>query len=109
MGKFGEKTRITLGRHFRGDVILSDPDVSRRHAAITREDHAQIIDLNKVRKIPFGTYYLKDLNSENGTYLNGTRLKPNQEYALNDGDQVQIGEHILTWRDAQAPRQVDEA
>jgi len=42
-----------------------------------------------------GHYYLYDLNSHNGTYLNGYRLT--QPYALQHGDQIQIGECIFTF------------
>jgi hypothetical protein len=42
-----------------------------------------------------GQYYLYDLNSHNGTYLNGYRIT--QPYALQHGDQIQIGECIFTF------------
>jgi hypothetical protein len=42
-----------------------------------------------------GHYYLYDLNSHNGTYLNGYRIT--QPYALQHGDQIQIGECIFTF------------
>jgi hypothetical protein len=42
-----------------------------------------------------GHYYLYDLNSYNGTYLNGYRLT--QAYALQHGDQIQIGECLFTF------------
>jgi tRNA A-37 threonylcarbamoyl transferase component Bud32/uncharacterized Tic20 family protein len=42
-----------------------------------------------------GRYYLYDLNSYNGTYLNGYRLT--RPYPLEHGDQIQIGECIFTF------------
>jgi hypothetical protein len=62
-----------LGRTPENTIRLNKPAVSRRHAQITQTEKG---------------YILKDLNSENGTYVNGERIK---ERMLQDGDRVQIG------------------
>ena len=49
--------------------------VSRMHAQI---DEAQ------------GRLYLYDLNSTNGTFVNGQRIK-SEEYEIKEGDEIQIG------------------
>lgn len=50
--------------------------VSRRHAALVRYR---------------GTIHIVDLNSVNGTYLNGRRLQPDMPYPLNAGDSLKLG------------------
>ncbi len=50
--------------------------VSRRHAAIHREQDG---------------YYITDLNSTNGTRINGRRLLPNIPCRLSSGDVVRLG------------------
>lgn len=50
--------------------------VSRIHAAIRRSDV---------------TLTFEDLNSINGTYLNGSRLPPRQPQTLHDGDELRLG------------------
>lgn len=55
------------------DVILDSPTVSRRHARLECRD---------------GIYYVKDLNSRNGTFCNGTRLKPQEQCAFTQGDEI---------------------
>ena len=55
--------------------------VSRRHAAIVRREG--------------GALSLVDLGSDNGTYLNGQRLIPNQPRILRDGDEVRLGYLVL--------------
>lgn len=62
-----------LGRTPENTIRLNKPAVSRRHAQISQSDTG---------------YILRDLNSENGTYVNGERVKERQ---LQDGDRVQIG------------------
>jgi hypothetical protein len=64
----------TLGR---GDVEiqLDDPFASSRHARISREGHAVVIE---------------DLGSTNGTYLNDEPLTGPQP--LHDGDRIRIGD-----------------
>jgi predicted component of type VI protein secretion system len=61
------------------DVILSDPDVSRRHAAIREAGDGVSIE---------------DLGSTNGTYVNGERIDAPRP--LRDGDEVKIGSTV--WR-----------
>ena len=54
--------------------------VSREHARIRHQE---------------GGYTLEDLDSRNGTQVNGYRLTPHQPYALRPGDYVTLGELIL--------------
>jgi hypothetical protein len=54
--------------------------VSRQHAAFVYEDH--------IIKI-------MDMDSPNGTYLNGFRLTPYQSRVLRDGDEVRLGRLVM--------------
>ncbi len=62
-----------LGRSRQCDVVINDPNVSRRHAEVRREGD---------------DYVLVDLDSTNGLTVNGREVK---RAALADGDQVQLG------------------
>jgi hypothetical protein len=66
------------------DVDLDDdPEakVSRRHARITLSN---------------GQYFVEDLGSTNGTFINrGKRLPPGQRQALCDGDEIIVGKTFL--------------
>ena len=59
------------------DAVISLPTVSRIHA--------------KIRKVD-DDYYLSDLNSRNGTSVNGRLLKTGEEYQLQDEDQVEFAQ-----------------
>ncbi len=66
------------------DAFDSDAKVSRRHARIRRSN---------------GSYYIEDLGSTNGTYLNrGRRLLPGNTEVLNDGDEVIVGKTFLRFQ-----------
>lgn len=83
------KTQIILGRYDvqnprKPDVDLTpfqaiEKGVSRIHAAIERLDE---------------TLVLTDLNSANGTHLNGQRLVPDQPRVLRDGDEIRLGKLV---------------
>jgi hypothetical protein len=68
------------------DLDTDDPEakVSRRHARVTFRD---------------GQYFLEDLGSTNGTFVNrGKRLSPGTRQSLNDGDEIIVGKTFLRFR-----------
>jgi Mg-chelatase subunit ChlD len=79
----GQQWQITtfpfvIGREGCDLTIANDYHVSRRHAQITRSEDA---------------YFLEDLGSANGTFLNATQLTPREPIALNAerGERITIG------------------
>ncbi|MGL6095454.1 MAG: HD domain-containing phosphohydrolase, partial [Fimbriiglobus sp.] len=69
-------TLLRAGRLATLEIVLDDSSVSRRHA--------------EVRLNPDGSWVVKDLESTNGTYLNGNRLGPG-EHTVRARDVVQFG------------------
>lgn len=59
------------------DAVISLPTVSRIHAKIRKKDDA---------------YYLTDMNSRNGTAVNGRLLLPDEEYRLEPEDEVDFAQ-----------------
>jgi len=68
---------VTIGRAPESDLVLSDPQVSRKHALID-QDHGQIV--------------LTDLQSSNGTRLDGQTVR---RAPLGDGAAIQLGSTTL--------------
>ena len=64
---------ITVGRDPKNDIVLDDRRVSRRHAEV---------------RLRLGRYTLYDLQSTNGTFVNGRRIA---EMVLSDEDRIAIG------------------
>ena len=74
------KERITIGRKPHNEIHIDDPTVSGEHAAILTLQHA----------------YVEDLNSTNGTRLNGKKVTKRQ---LQHGDVIKIGRHEFKFVD----------
>ena len=79
------KERYTIGRLPDNDVRIDNPAVSGHHSLI-------INILNDS--------FLEDLNSTNGTYVNGKLIK---KHALQHSDVITIGHHQLRFSDQQTP------
>jgi diguanylate cyclase (GGDEF)-like protein len=78
-----EREEVILGRSLGADVRVNDSKAYRKHARINvHEREGSAID----------EYILTDLNSRNGTFLNGQRIT---SQALSNGDKITIGDHIL--------------
>jgi hypothetical protein len=65
---------ITIGREAGNDVVINDPQISRRHASLTWDGRQFII---------------QDLGSANGTFVNGVRLTAPR--VLQQGDVIGLG------------------
>lgn len=72
----------SLGRSPRNSVVLESPKASRRHAIINLQD--------------VGEFWLIDLGSSNGTFLNKRRV--HQPVRLSDRDTITVGDTAFTFR-----------
>ena len=85
------KAEYLLGREDATSAYVPDIDlapygaeqsgVSRRHAKIVAQ----------------GGYFLEDLNSVNGSFVNRQKLLPGQRMPLNNGDEIRLGKLALTF------------
>ena len=97
----GLKDQITyIGRSPENDIQISDNYVSRRH-----------LELNKKGD----KYSIKDLNSANGTFLNGKKIRSKVARRVKEGDTIVIGmtliclgetcsDRVLSFLDSVEPR-----
>ena len=72
-----EKHEIVIGRNTENDIVIENLAVSKAHARIVNQD---------------GAYFIEDLNSTNGTYLNKIRVTKKD---LKNNDIIIIGKHSL--------------
>jgi len=68
-----EKDQVVLGREDHCDIVLRERQISREHIKVLRND---------------GRYFVEDLASRNGTWVNGKKLEGTQE--LYDNDEIHI-------------------
>ncbi len=69
--------QTTIGRNAGNDLVIVDPEVSRRHAHVLRRE---------------GQFTVEDLGSTNGTFVNGVRVST--ETALRDGDTIDLADTV---------------
>ena len=85
--QFGDKEKLTFGRDPANDVVCDNPRVSRFHAQVTRVGRR---------------YYVTDLRSANGTFVNDKRVEGN--VWLNPQDTIRIGPYRLVMGEDQFTR-----
>src|SRR5512138_922366 len=72
-----DKGEMFVGRDLSNDIVINDPEISRRHARLFLQG---------------ASYVLEDLGSTNGSFVNGQRLVgPN---ILRPGDTITFGERM---------------
>ncbi len=81
--RLGERTRV--GRHPVNTLRLSDREISKEHLEISRSGLE---------------WWVQDLNSSNGTFVNGRRVG---RFRLKDGDEINLGSTALVFRCAAPP------
>jgi len=88
------RDEVKIGRGGHCDIVIPDSRVSREHARVFRAG---------------GRYHVEDLNSKNGTYVNGTLLA--EVHELHEGDELQIAlaaKLKFTGTEATVPLTVEE-
>ena len=73
---------ITIGRKSDNDIVIDDGYVGRHHCQVVEDN--------------YGNYKIVDLNSINGTFVNGKRCQG--EVVLHFNDVVRIGNTLLPWQ-----------
>jgi hypothetical protein len=74
-----EKPVIAIGRSVGNDIVLDTTSVSRYHVTLNNPNDSKPI-------------FLQDLDSANGTYVDGQRVKANENIPLNGGEEIMLGE-----------------
>ncbi|MCP3103192.1 FHA domain-containing protein [Myxococcus sp. K15C18031901] len=77
---------LVLGRSSSSDLRLQHPSISRRHAQLTRQGD---------------DFFLKDLGSQNGTFIN--RVRVTAEVQVMPGDEISLGNAVLRLRGPGTP------
>lgn len=72
---------IKIGRGQANDIVINDPTVSSEHAKITILDSGNVV--------------IKDLNSKNGTFVNGKRIV--QDTPITASDAVTVSKQPVEW------------
>lgn len=81
-----EKTDLTLGRELNNDIVINDPEISRKHVHLF---------------VQGSVFVIEDLGSTNGTFVNGVRLTV--PASLRPGDAITFGERITAVFEAAQP------
>ena len=74
--------KITIGRSSECELVFSDPSISRKHCT--------------VEKMPDGSFFLRDLQSKNGTFVDGVRVRQKH---IGPGSRIRLGNMELRGSD----------
>jgi hypothetical protein len=72
---------ISVGRSSENDIQLKDQFVSRDHLKIHRRNDK---------------WFLEDLNTRNGTFVNGKRIPPGEHFEVSEGLSIVVGMSVLS-------------
>jgi len=65
-----------------GALVIQDGSISRQHCQISYDENRR-------------AYMVSDMNSSNGTRLNGAALTPGQLYPLTNGATIELGPNVV--------------
>ena len=74
-----QQEHLSIGRDSECDITMLNREVSRKHATLVYTAN---------------TWWVMDLNSKNGTFLNG---KPVEKSRLKRGDSIRLGQSTIIW------------
>lgn len=73
-----DSPKVVLGRTSKSNIVLEDELVSRLHAQIIRTEDG---------------FFVTDMGSTNGTYLNGKNINPKQLFHISSNDTLTVGKY----------------
>jgi FHA domain/GAF domain len=76
-----EADKVVLGRAPENDIQMKDKSISRRHLRIERRG---------------GQYFIMDMGSKNGTFIEGARIEPEREYEVTEGMPIALGRTFMS-------------
>jgi two-component system, NtrC family, sensor kinase len=76
-----EADTVVLGRAPENEIQVNDKSISRRHLRIERRG---------------GQYFIRDLGSRNGTFIDGARIEPETEYEVTEGRPFALGRTFMS-------------
>lgn len=88
-----DRDQTTLGRHPDCDIVLDRGEASRTHAKIYRDGEG---------------FFIEDLKSRNGTYVNGNPLKEGERLQLQNSDRIKILDFLWTFQQDPTPPKKEE-
>lgn len=79
------RDRVVIGRSREGtDVRIENKTISKLHAEVLRIEDA---------------FYIKDIGSSNGTFINGRKLQGGKNYKLSNNDVIKLADFQCTYRE----------
>lgn len=72
---------LRVGRSNDNSLVLNHREISRQHARISWEDDR---------------YFIEDLNSANGTFVNDLHITARERVELHEGDTIRLGPYLMT-------------
>ena len=85
------KRTFYIGRTDGNDLMISKNTVSKKHAVILYEKKSEYAE-----PMENGLFFLIDLGSSNGTFINNKRVQDAVE--IKDGDRILVGDVTITFR-----------
>ena len=76
-----DEEAIFIGRAPENEIHVKDKSVSRKHVTIVKRGEK---------------YYVTDLSSKNGTFIDGMRVTPGKEYEIREGMPIAVGKTFLS-------------
>jgi pSer/pThr/pTyr-binding forkhead associated (FHA) protein len=76
-----EKGKTVIGRNPDNDIVIEEPHVSHRHCVLRKNR---------------GGFFIEDLSSSNGTYVNGSRVEGS--IRLRNNDLITFGRELPAYR-----------
>ena len=73
---------VTIGRGEDNDLVLKTTTVSRDHARLSHKE---------------GRWFVEDLGSRNGTFVNTKRIPSHAPYSLHHADRIDVGSETLVF------------
>jgi Fe2+ or Zn2+ uptake regulation protein len=89
-----DKPSLTLANRFGERIIFHPGDIIGRYTISTRDRNNYVSEQHAIVLFKNNTWFIRDKQSTNGTFINGIKVEPEKDYPIHTGDTISLSRHV---------------
>ena len=91
--EIGGKSLI-ISNKYGESIVFHSNDILGRHSVSSRDHNNLVSERHALVIFKNNTWFIRDIRSTNGTFVNGVKVVPEKDYPIHTGDKISLSRHV---------------